>query len=41
MVPDLSKASKQFQKGKIGCVALKDDDFRKIPPKSFGPVKYH
>jgi len=31
--------SKQI--GKIGCVASKDDDFRKIPSKSFGPVKYH
>ena len=27
--------------GKIGLIALKDHDFRKIPPKSFGPVKYH
>jgi len=27
--------------GKIGLIALKDHDFRKIPPKSFGPVTYH
>lgn len=24
---------KRFGKGKIGCVAMKDHDFRKIPPK--------
>jgi hypothetical protein len=28
-------------KGKIGSVALKDPDFRKIPPKEHDPVKYH
>ena len=27
--------------GKIGLIALKDGDFRKISLKSFGPVKYH
>ena len=26
-------------KGKIGCVASKDADFRRIPLKLFGPVK--
>ena len=33
--------SPQKLSGKIGCVALKDDDFRKILLKSFGPLKYH
>ena len=30
-----------FIKGKIGSVASKDRDFRKIPLKDIGPVKYH
>ena len=30
-----------FIEGKIGLIALKDCDFRKIPPKARGPVKYH
>ena len=31
----------QFFLEKIGSVASKDVDFRKIPLKEFGPVKYH
>ena len=31
----------QNTKGKIGLIAPKDDDFRKIPLKTFGTVKYH
>ena len=27
--------------GKIDLIALKDRDFRKIPPKAWAPVKYH
>ena len=27
--------------GKIGLIALKDRDFRKIQPKDWAPVKYH
>ena len=36
-----AKKKWRFQKGKIGCVALKGDDFMKIPLKKFAPVKYH
>ena len=32
---------KHLQYGKIGCVALKDYDFQKIPLKKLAPVKYH
>ena len=30
-----------FFKGKIGLIALKENEFRKIPLKDIGPVKYH
>ena len=31
----------RFKLGKISSVALKDRDFRKIPPKAFVSVNYH